>query len=106
MLNIDKLDVLRSLLKDSLPLPGTGSTAQRHRRLFDIGRADLSLARLAEAHWDAVAILAESGREPEPGCMYGVWASERPGQQIILKSAGGFLSRKRTKGFLQRGRTG
>ena len=39
MLNIDKLDVLRSLLKDSFPLPGTGSTAQRHRRLFDIGRA-------------------------------------------------------------------
>jgi len=89
MLNIDKLDVLRSLLKDSLPLPGTGSTAQRHRRLFDIGRADLSLARLAEAHWDAVAILAESGRKPEPGCMYGVWASEKRGQQIILKGAGG-----------------
>lgn len=89
MLNLDKVDALHGLLKHRLPLPGAGSTAERHRRLFDIGRADLSLARLAEAHWDAVAILAESGREPEPGCMYGVWASEKPGQQIILKETSG-----------------
>jgi alkylation response protein AidB-like acyl-CoA dehydrogenase len=73
-----------SLLKD-IPLPGAGDTATRHRLLFEIGRKDLSLARLAEAHWDAVAILKESGNEPKADCVYGVWASERPGQALAFE---------------------
>jgi alkylation response protein AidB-like acyl-CoA dehydrogenase len=76
---------MRSMLDQSLPLPGGGETPLRHRRLMEIGRDDLSLARLAEAHWDAVAILAETGRKPEPGTIYGVWASEVPGKSIRLE---------------------
>jgi alkylation response protein AidB-like acyl-CoA dehydrogenase len=49
------------------------------------GREDLSLARLAEAHWDAVAILAEAARPACPGCLYGVWASEVPGRGLQLR---------------------
>ncbi len=70
---------LRSTLSLGMPLPGSGKTALRHRQLMEIGRESLSLARLAEAHWDAVAILAEAGRLPESGAIYGVWASEVPG---------------------------
>jgi alkylation response protein AidB-like acyl-CoA dehydrogenase len=81
-------DRLRSQLDDPLPLPGKGETALRHRRLMDLGRQDLSLARLAEAHWDAVAILAEAGREPEPGALYGVWAAEIPGKPLRLERNG------------------
>lgn len=55
---------------------------------MEVGREDLSLARLAEAHWDAVAILAEAGREPERGALYGVWASEKPGQALRLTQNG------------------
>ena len=44
----------------------------------------MSLARLAEAHWDAVAILNEAGRDPVPGAVYGVWAAEIPGQSLIV----------------------
>lgn len=77
---------LRSSLSDPLPLPGSGKTALRHRRLIELGRLDLSLARLAEAHWDAVAILVEAGREPVPGAIYGVWASEIPGQAVHFES--------------------
>jgi len=43
--------------------------------LAELARMDLPLARLAEAHVDALAILAEAGREPLPG-LYGVWAAE------------------------------
>lgn len=62
----------------SLPPPGSGQTAQRHRVLLEFGRANLSLARLAEAHLDAMAILAEAGRAPDAGLLYGVWAADGP----------------------------
>jgi hypothetical protein len=86
---------LRSLLNSQLPLPGAGNTAERHRRLAEIGREDLSLARLAEAHWDAVAILAEGRREPVKQSIYGVWASEIPGYPLEFDSASGTISGKK-----------
>ncbi len=46
---------------------------------------DTSLAKLAEAHWDAVAILQEAGRASEPGKLYAVWASEIPGHPLVLR---------------------
>lgn len=61
-----------------VPLPGGGATPRRWAVLASWGRDDLGVARLAEAHTDAVAILAEAGRRAEPGCFYGVWAA-RPG---------------------------
>ncbi len=88
MLREELLPSIRSLLEEDLPLPGHGDTSMRHRRLFEIGREDLSLARLAEAHWDAVAILAENGTKAEPDCIYGVWASERIGQELTMEPQG------------------
>ena len=76
---------LRSVVAEELPLPGAGATPLRHQRLMEIGREDLTLARLAEAHWDAVAILAEAGRRPAPNQLYGVWASEKPGEILELR---------------------
>ena len=75
---------LVAIRDEYLPLPGAGATAERHRRLMAIGREDLSVARLAEAHWDAIAILAEAGRRPASECFYGVWASEIPGKALSL----------------------
>lgn len=60
-----------------LPFPGEGRTPERLVALYNIAAQDLSLARLAEAHCDALAILHEAGRQPHPG-QYGVWASEGP----------------------------
>lgn len=65
-----------------LPLPGGGDTGARHLRLFEVAKRDVSLAKLAEAHWDALAILAEAGRTPQPGALYAVWASEIPGKPL------------------------
>lgn len=51
---------------------------------MEFGRTDLSLARLAEAHTDALAILAENSRESRGG-LYGVWASDGPHSQLAAK---------------------
>jgi hypothetical protein len=59
-----------------LPDPAAGATASRHRALMELARTrPVGVARLAEAHCDAVSILHEAGQEPVPGLLYGVWAS-------------------------------
>ncbi|MGW5721253.1 acyl-CoA dehydrogenase family protein [Amycolatopsis sp. NPDC003865] len=68
-----------------LPLPGPGRTGQRWAALAAFGRRDLALARLAEGHTDAVAILAEAGRSSAPGALYGVWAAKSGGTGAVLE---------------------
>lgn len=68
-----------------LPLPGRGDTWRRWCALRDWGRQDLVLARLAEGHTDALAILAEAGRVPSGDSLYGVWAA-RSGPGLRLGS--------------------
>ncbi|MBO2463660.1 acyl-CoA dehydrogenase [Actinomadura violacea] len=68
------------------PLPGGGSTVRRWSVLADLAGEDLSLARLCEGHFDALAILDElGGPRPEPGSLWGVWAA-KPG---ALELSGG-----------------
>lgn len=77
-----------------LPLPGQGQTAQRWQRLAELTRTDVTAGRLAEAHADAVAILAElDGPAPAPRQWWGVWAAEsgeavltatRVGDEVLL----------------------
>lgn len=69
----------------ALPLPGAGDTAARWSALAAWGRQDLSRARLAEGHTDAVAILAEAGRPAHPGALYGVWAARSGGTGARLR---------------------
>lgn len=61
-----------------LPVPGGGNTHARWRALAALAEHDLCLARLAEAHVDALAILAELGHPTPPhGSRWGVWASRQ-----------------------------
>jgi hypothetical protein len=76
---------LPAVVAQQLPLPAGGRTAERLHLIAETAREDLSLAKLAEAHWDAVAILAEAGRTPDASALYAVWASEIPGQALSLK---------------------
>ena len=73
----------------TLPPPGGGSTPQRHAALRDWGARDLSMARLIEAHVDALAVLAESRHTPRPGALYGVWASDAPPSQVCCERTDG-----------------
>ncbi|GAB3781961.1 acyl-CoA dehydrogenase family protein [Nocardioides ungokensis] len=68
---------------DRLPLPGHGSTPLLWEWLASVAAADLSVARAAEPHLDALAILAESGAAPPPaGSSWGVYAAEGPGVRV------------------------
>lgn len=60
-------------MSDEVRRPGAGATAERHRAIFDAGREDLSLTKLVEAHWYAVAILEEAGQDVALDAAYGVW---------------------------------
>ncbi|WP_026115964.1 acyl-CoA dehydrogenase family protein [Nocardiopsis kunsanensis] len=79
----------RALLREiesgglDIPLPGSGDTWLRWQTLIRLGTEDLSLARLAEGHVDALAILAELG-DPPPSrsAVWGVWAAHPPGYRL------------------------
>ncbi len=64
-----------------LPLPGGGSTAARFDTLAALGRANLTVARVVEAHCDALAILREAGHDDVDGT-WGVFAAEAPGARL------------------------
>ena len=71
-----------------LPLPGSGETARRWQRLAELTEIDLVAGRLAEAHTDAVAIMAElGGPDPQPDQLWGVWAAES--RDAVLCAHGG-----------------
>ena len=74
----------------NLPLPGSGRTRERWAALADLAGEDLSLARLAEGHADALAILAELGAaSPPAGSRWGVWAAQPPGPGLEASQTGG-----------------
>jgi alkylation response protein AidB-like acyl-CoA dehydrogenase len=87
----NELAVLLAAGALELPLPAGGETWGRLCALYRFGEQDLSLARLAEAHTDAIAILAEAGRSGIPGAHYGVWASDGPDSRVTAEvtDAGG-----------------
>jgi len=85
----ERLRAVRTAEWNRLPLPGRGQTPARHRALMEFGRTDLSLARIAEAHTDAVAILAARDRLPRNEALYGVWAAEAPRAKVIARPMSG-----------------
>lgn len=67
------------LRRPDLPLPGHGATRERWQLLAAIAAADVCLAKVMEAHYDARAILAELGASPpDDARLLAVWAAEPP----------------------------
>lgn len=71
-----------------VPLPGRGETPKRWAALAALGAGDLSAARIAEAHLDALAILAESGQEQDESWTWGVFAAEAPNVRVEASPEG------------------
>jgi alkylation response protein AidB-like acyl-CoA dehydrogenase len=84
----DRLAGFAGSAASQLALPGAGHTPERHRALAQWGATDLSFARIAEAHTDALAILAECGQVPRSGALYGVWASDAPPSRVTCERLG------------------
>jgi alkylation response protein AidB-like acyl-CoA dehydrogenase len=95
-------DVHRALelaaeLTEVVPVPGGGRTAERWTLLATLAAADLTIARVVEAHLDAVAILAEArqaGVSPAgparlERATWGVFAAEGPGARLVAHQEGG-----------------
>ena len=84
-----------------IPVAGVGLTVQRLRALADLGAADGSLARLAEGHLDALAILDELGADAGPtDALRGVWAA-RP-EQLRARPDGTRLAAQRAQAVVLR----
>ena len=85
---------LAAALTDSAPLPASGATAERWDLLAALAVRDLTIARVVEAHLDAVAILAEARTAsqtdvgPGPGSTWGVFAAEAP-DAVLTATADG-----------------
>jgi alkylation response protein AidB-like acyl-CoA dehydrogenase len=93
---------LRELVRSGrldLPLPAAGRTVERFESLWRLGAADLTIGRLAEAHADAIAILAEAGRAAPVGSCLGVWATGGAANRVVLERAGRRLRLSGTKAF-------
>ena len=82
---------LARLLGGRTPLPGDGNTARRWELLATVAAVDLTAARVAEAHLDALAIIAEAGLDANvdltevgagPDSTWGVFAAEGPGVKV------------------------
>ena len=72
-----------------LPLPGSGETARRFHRLAALAEIDIVAGRLAEAHADAVAILAElNGPDAQADQLWGVWAAEARDAALCVRGDG------------------
>lgn len=73
-----------------LPLPGSGRTRERWSALAGIAENDLCVARLAEAHVDALAVLAElAGPTPTAGSRWGLWAAHPPAPALTARVVDG-----------------
>lgn len=83
-----------------LPLPGSGNTAARWRALAELTEKNVVAGRLAEAHTDAVAILAElRAPKPLPGRLWGVWAAEAPDAVLTARQRGGVVALEGAKAW-------
>ena len=70
-----------------LPLPGSGDTLGRWRVLADIAREDVCVAKVLEAHYDALAILSELGADDLAGdALHAVWAAEPPDARVGFRA--------------------
>lgn len=78
MINI--IQEFKNTVYETNLLPQEVTYQERLQCLFEVGKKSLSLAKLAEAHWDALSILNEnrlySAISKPP--LYAVWASENP----------------------------
>lgn len=75
----------------SLPQPGQGQTLQRWQCLAAVAAHDLSVCKLAEAHWDGLAILQDLQRMDchADSKRWAVWAADNPKAPLHLLQRNG-----------------
>lgn len=92
-------EVLRARTRSPLPLPGGGATQDRLDALMALGHEDLSLAKLAEPHHDAVAIGADLDHPIDTDGVWAVWAAAPPFAVVRATQSGERWRLDGTKAF-------
>ena len=89
------LDLCRAL-GGSVPRPGSGQTLRLFETLASLAAVDLTAARVAEAHLDALSILDQAALDPAGvataggrEASWGVFAAEGPGVRLDARPADG-----------------
>jgi hypothetical protein len=89
---VGDVPALLSLARDAgkaWPQPGRGDTTALWELLASVAAVDVAAGRILEPHLDALAILAQSGRDPGGiGGAWGVFAAEGPGARLDAKQDG------------------
>jgi alkylation response protein AidB-like acyl-CoA dehydrogenase len=87
------LDALRPVLETFRTAPSPRGEGRTHHNWSVLARAaagDLDVARLAEAHLDALTILSElDGPDVPPGSCWGVWAAESSSDKLLAEAVAG-----------------
>ncbi len=73
---------LASRLSQTAPSPGAGETLRLWGLLATLGAADLTAARVVEAHLDALSILEQAATDHPSGRTWGVFAAEAAGVRL------------------------
>jgi alkylation response protein AidB-like acyl-CoA dehydrogenase len=90
--NVPALLALAREAGRSWPKPGDGCTARLWELLASVSAVDVAAGRVFEPHMDALAILAQAGRDqaerlqPAPDGTWGVFAAEGPGMRLEAKA--------------------
>ena len=83
-----------------LPHPGAGRTLDRWRVFADLSAQNLSLVKIAEAHADALSILAECDMQPPArGTRWAVWAANPPNVKLEARRLGDTVRLSGTKAW-------
>lgn len=77
-----------SHINSDVPPSGAGQSSERLDFLIEVGRRDLSLARLIEGHMDATQILREAQRPINEYSLYAIWAAGGPTDTLQIVQNG------------------
>jgi hypothetical protein len=73
------------------PQPGRGGTAVLWELLASVSAVDVAAGRIFEPHVDALAILAQAGRDPAEDGAWGVFAAEGPSTRLEAAAGDGAI---------------
>jgi len=86
-----EIDALRraGALSPGLPVAGAGRADELAEMLTLVGRGNLSIGRIIEAHVNALHLMARFGGVADDGQLYALWVTDPPAGGLRMRRAGG-----------------
>lgn len=87
---MEEIDRLRAAgaLSPPLPVLQAGRAGDLARLLELVGRGNLSVGRILEAHINALQLMARYGGQPDDGRLYALWVTDPPGDGLRMRRSG------------------